>query len=47
VHDRDSGVGVGAPASRQHKFDWLRGDWSEKKQSFSHLPVDAYSETGI
>jgi hypothetical protein len=47
VHDRDSGVGVGAPASRQHKFDWLRGDWSEKKQSFSHLPVDAYLETGI
>lgn len=32
----------GVHASRQHRFDWLRGDWSEKKQSFSHLPVDAY-----
>lgn len=33
---------LGASASRQHRFDWLRGDWSERKQSFSHLPVDAY-----
>ena len=32
----------GVQASRQHRFDWLRGDWSEKKQSFSLLPVDAY-----
>jgi len=33
---------LGVPASRQHKFEWLRGDWSEKKQSFSYLPVDGY-----
>lgn len=33
---------LGVSASRQHRFDWLGGDWSERKQSFSHLPVDAY-----
>ena len=32
----------GASASRQHRFDWLPGDWSERKQPFSQLPIDAY-----
>jgi hypothetical protein len=35
---------LGARASRQHRFEWLRGDWSEKKQSFSYLPVDGFWE---
>jgi len=36
---------LGVRASRQHRFDWLRGDYSEKRGSFSHLPVDGYWET--
>jgi len=35
---------LGLPSSRQHKFEWLRGDFSEKKQSFSYLPVDGFWE---
>ena len=35
---------VGIPASRQHRFEWLRGDFSEKKGTHSYLPVDAYWE---
>ena len=33
---------LGQKASRQHRFEWLRGDYSEKRQSYSHLPVDGY-----
>ena len=29
-------------ASRQHRFEWLRGDFSEKRGTFSHLPVDGF-----
>jgi hypothetical protein len=36
---------LGIPASRQHRFEWLRGDFSEKKQSYSYLPVDGYWES--
>lgn len=35
---------IGATASRQHKFSWLRGDYSQKKGVHSFLPVDAYWE---
>jgi hypothetical protein len=33
-----------ATASRQHRFEWLRGDFSVKRQTFSYLPVDGYWE---
>lgn len=36
---------LGTAASRQHRFDWLRGDFSEKRRSYSYLPVDGYWET--
>lgn len=29
-------------AVRQHRFEWLRGDYSAKRRSHSYLPVDAY-----
>jgi hypothetical protein len=32
---------LGAPALRQHRFDWLRGDARPGKQG-TRLPVDAY-----
>lgn len=32
---------LGEPASRQHRFDWLRGDLSESGRR-ARLPVDAY-----
>jgi hypothetical protein len=35
---------LGASASRQHRFEWLRGDFSEKRQTSSYLPVDGYWE---
>lgn len=35
---------LAVPALRQHKFPWLRGDYSAKKGTHSHLPVDAYWE---
>jgi len=31
-------------ASRQHRFEWLRGDYSEKRGTHSYLPVDGYWE---
>ena len=36
---------LGVRGSRQHRFEWLRGDWSEAKQGHSYLPVDGYWET--
>jgi hypothetical protein len=36
---------LGCPASRQHRFEWLRGDFSEKRGSYSHLPVDGFWES--
>lgn len=33
---------LGQPASRQHRFEWLRGDFSTKRQSHSYLPVDGF-----
>lgn len=33
---------LGIPASRQQRFDWLRGDLSLKRGSYSYLPVDGY-----
>lgn len=35
---------LGATASRQHRFEWLRGDFSPKRRTFSYLPVDGYWE---
>jgi hypothetical protein len=35
---------LGQVASRQHRFEWLRGDFSDKRQSRSYLPVDGYWE---
>ena len=35
---------LGSRASRQHRFEWLRGDYSEKTRRQSFLPVDAYWE---
>ena len=36
---------LGSAASRQHRFQWLRGDYSLKRKSHSFLPVDEYWET--
>jgi hypothetical protein len=33
---------LGEPASRQHRFDWLLGDLSERTGRRVALPVDAY-----
>lgn len=35
---------LSAPASRQHRFDWLEGDPSEKTGRRVRLPVDGYWE---
>ena len=33
---------LGSKALRQHRFEWLRGDFSSKRGSLSYLPVDGY-----
>jgi hypothetical protein len=33
------------PASRQCRFEWLRGDFSEKRGSYSYLRVDGFCES--
>jgi hypothetical protein len=33
---------LGVPASRQHRFEWLRGDLSQKRGTRSFLPVDGF-----
>ncbi|WP_207453766.1 hypothetical protein [Desertivibrio insolitus] len=39
---------LGLTASRQHRFDWLRGDPSPSRPSGTTLPVDAfYEELGL
>lgn len=36
---------LGLSASRQHKFEWLRGDFSQRLGRHALLPVDAYYES--
>jgi len=33
---------LGSKGLRQHRFDWLEGDWSPKTGRRMRLPVDAY-----
>jgi len=35
---------LGVRASRQHRFEWLRGDLSPKSGTQSYLPVDGFYE---